>query len=372
MGYLNDEAQFAGVLGHEIGHVTARHAVEQQRNATLGQIGILAGMVISPTIAQFGQALSQGYSLLLLKYSRDDERQADELGVEYSTKIGYDAKEMANFFQTLQRISQTSGQEELPPFLSTHPDPGDRYNTVTKLAAQWKANTGLTNPAINRNAYLQKIDGIIYGEDPKEGYLEGNTFYHPVMKFQITRPNGWGYSNSPQQVQFAAPDGKAGLILTMAQGNSLQAAAQAFVQQYQMTVTRSGATTVNGLQAYVVEASLQQQQGTIATISYFIQYNNAIYQLLGVSSAADFPAYANTIVNSIMTFRELTDASKLNKQPERIRVRPAPTTGTLQQELSALGVPQARLNEMAIVNGMNLTTQVQAGTLIKVLGTGTL
>src|SRR6476661_8999736 len=94
MAHFNNEAEFAGVLGHEIGHIAARHSVEQQRNSLLGQLGLIAGMVISPDLAQFGEQLSQGMQLLFLKFGRDDERQSDELGVEYSSKIGYDASQM--------------------------------------------------------------------------------------------------------------------------------------------------------------------------------------------------------------------------------------------------------------------------------------
>src|SRR5215212_8492951 len=121
MAYFNNEAEFAGVLGHEIGHITARHSVAQQRNQILGQIGIIAGMIISPELARFGEAASQGLGLMLLKYGRDAERQADQLGVEYSARIGYDPQNMANFFKTLERQGAESGQQELPAFLSTHP-----------------------------------------------------------------------------------------------------------------------------------------------------------------------------------------------------------------------------------------------------------
>src|SRR5690606_13992995 len=109
MAHFNNEAEFAGVLGHEIGHITARHSVIQQRNQMLGQLGLIAGMIIKPELAQFGEAASTGLSLLLLKFSRDDESQSDELGVLYSSKIGYDAENMARFFKTLQRLQGGEG-----------------------------------------------------------------------------------------------------------------------------------------------------------------------------------------------------------------------------------------------------------------------
>src|SRR6185436_3323071 len=126
MAHFNNEAEFAGVLGHEIGHVTARHSVIAQRNQMLGQIGLIAGVVLVPELAQFQDMLSQGLQLALMSFGRDAERQADKLGVEYSSDIGYDAHEMAGFFKTLERQSKLSGAPEIPEFLSTHPSPASR------------------------------------------------------------------------------------------------------------------------------------------------------------------------------------------------------------------------------------------------------
>ena len=109
MAHFNNEAEFAGVLGHEIGHITARHSAKQYSRAMLGQVGLVAGSIISPEFAQFADVAQQGLQLLFLKFGRDAESQSDKLGVEYSTKIGYDATEMADFFQTLDRLSSQSG-----------------------------------------------------------------------------------------------------------------------------------------------------------------------------------------------------------------------------------------------------------------------
>src|SRR5687768_8797278 len=180
MAHFNNEAEFAGVLGHEIGHITARHSAKQYSNAMLAQIGLVAGMALSSEFAQFADLAQNGIGLLFLKFGRDAESQSDKLGVEYSTKINYDAHQMAGFFATLDRLQQLSGGEEVPTFMSTHPDPVDREKTVSKLAAEWKKKTKATALKVNRDAYLKMIDGITYGEDPKQGFVENSTFYHPV------------------------------------------------------------------------------------------------------------------------------------------------------------------------------------------------
>lgn len=369
MAHFNNEAQFEGVLGHELGHIAARHSVIQQRNQMLGQVGILAGVIISPQFGQIANAASQGLGLLLLKNSRDDEREADKLGVEYSTKAGYDATQMADFFNTLKRQGEQSGAEPIPNLLSTHPDPGERYQTVSQLATEWKQKQNLTNPKINRDTYLRLIEGIVYGEDPREGFVESSVFYHPELKFQFTIPTGWQYQNTPQQVQMAPKDGSALMIFTLAQGNNLQQAASATMQQYQLQVVGSRETTISGLPAVLVEGQAQQQGGgVIRTLSAFIQYNGTIYHMLGVTTAANYGSYSSYFLGSMQTFKALSDPSKLNRKPERVRLKTVATAGTLEQVLRNYNMPAARLNELAILNGMNLTDRVPQGTLIKVIG----
>jgi predicted Zn-dependent protease len=374
MAHFNNEAEFAGVLGHEIGHIAARHSVEQQRNAILGQVGLIAGMIISPQLAQFGEAASQGLGLLFLKFGRDAERESDKLGVEYSSKIGYDAQYMAGFFNTLKRKGEESGTTELPDFLSTHPDPGERNIAVSKLATEWKQKLNLTNPQVNGNSYLRRIEGLIYGEDPKQGFLENNVFYHPDLRLQFSIPPNWAYQNTPQSVQVASKDGKAMMMLTLAPGASLREGATAALQQYKLQAIDSREITVNGLPAlYVIadqQAQQQQQQqaaASVRTMSYFIQYGGNIYHLIGASAISDFNAYAPYFENSMQSFRQLTDASKINKQPERVRIKNVRQDGTLEQALRNYNVQEKRLQEFAILNGKLLTDRVTAGTLIKVI-----
>lgn len=370
MAHFNNEAEFAGVLGHEIGHITARHSVIQQRNQLLAQVGLIAGIVIAPDLADFADAASQGLGLLFLKFGRDAERESDRLGVEYSTKIGYDAQQMANFFTTLERKSHETGSDELPTFLSTHPSPEDRHVTVEKLADEWKKKSNLTDAKVNRNTYLRRIEGLIYGEDPKQGFKEGNMFYHPELKFQFAIPAGWNYQNSPQRVQIAPSDGKALVFLALAPGNSLQEAGNAVMQQFQLQAVQSQQTTVNGLNALSIVADQQPQEGqqpSVRTLSYLIQYNNAIYLMLGATSIADFNSYGNSFSAIMQSFRQLTDASKLNKKPERVRIKTVAANSTLNQALTSFQVPQNRREEMAILNGMKLTDQLSKGTLIKIV-----
>ncbi|WP_190242701.1 M48 family metalloprotease [Hymenobacter lapidiphilus] len=376
MANFNNEAQFAGVLGHEIGHVTARHSAKQQTTSILSQVGLMGAMIASPRFAQYGEQAMQGLQLLTLKFGRDDENQADELGVEYSTKIGYNAAEMADFFRTLEREQQQAGGQAIPDFLSTHPNPADRYEHVNQLAAQWKAKPGTpTTLAINRDQYLRLIDGITYGEDPRQGFVEDNAFYHPELKFQFPVPQGWKTQNSPQQFQMADPAGKAMMLLTLAPGSSVQEAAQAVAKQLSLQVAESRELTVNGFPALAfVGTQVQQDQQTgqqqtgMQVLSYIIQDGKTLYVLLGGTSPQDFAAYAPVFTRTMEGFQRLTSADKLNRQPEHLRIRTTKTSQTLAQALSANGVPTKRHEEMAILNGMQLSDKLGRGMLFKVVG----
>ncbi len=369
MAHFNNEAEFAGVLGHEIGHITARHSAKQYSNAMLAQIGLVAGMALSPEFAQFADLAQNGVGLLFLKFGRDAESQSDKLGVEYSTKINYDAQEMAGFFQTLDRLQKNAGGEEVPTFLSTHPDPADREAKVAKLAEEWKKKTKASSLKVNRDSYLKMIDGIIYGEDPKQGFIEDNIFYHPVLKFQFPIPQQWSVQNTPEQVQMASKDGKAMMILTLAQGGSLDAAAEGILKNYQLTLVESKKDNVNGLPAIamVADQTAQQQQQSLRTLTYLIEYGKNIYAMIGVSSLNDFNTYAQTFKASMEKFNILNDQAKINKQPERIRIKTVQQNGTLSQALQGFKTKDKRMEEVATLNGMKLSDSVNKGMLIKII-----
>ena len=376
LAHFNNEAQFAGVLGHEIGHITARHGASQQSKQMLFSGGLILGMVLSPELASMGELASQSLGLLFLKFGRDDETQSDQLGVEYSTKIGYDAKEMARFFGVLDRVS--GGPEgRVPTFMSTHPDPADRNVKVEQYAKEWQAKTPAKNFEVNRDSYLRLIDGITYGEDPRQGFVENNNFYHPDLKFQFPTPQGWQVQNSPQQVAMAPKGGKAMMIMNLAQGQSLEAAAQATNEQYKFNTISSRNTTVNGFQAIEMVSEMQQQQQQqqqgqqqprVQAQTYLILYNNLIYRFIGLSYAQDFATYQNSFLNTMRNFRSLHDPNKLNRQPERIDVQPVKVdNSTLAEVFRSYGLDSKRHEEFAVLNDMQLTDRLPRGMLIKVL-----
>jgi len=368
MAHFNNEAEFAGVLGHEIGHITARHAVIQQRNAMLGQIGIIAGVMLVPELSQFVEPLSAGMQLAMMSFGRDAERQSDKLGVEYSSRIGYDASEMAGFFKTLERQQAASGGAEVPEFLSTHPSPEERNITVAKLAVEWKSKLKLTNARINRESYLKRIDGLILGEDPRQGFVENGVFYHPVLKFLFPVPDDWKLQNTPQQVQMAPNNGEALMMLALGAGASLDEAAKKNLQQYNLVLVESKKESINGLASIIMVADQKQEQRTIRVLSALIQFEGNIFSIMGMSELSKFTNYQPAFLLTTRNFKELKETEKLNRKPEVVRIKTLPQQMTLQAAFQHFNMPTERFEELAILNGMLLNDQLSKATLIKVIG----
>jgi predicted Zn-dependent protease len=374
LAQLNNEAELMGVIGHEMGHITARHSVAQQTKQQLGQMLLMGTMIVSERLAQYAQYAMQGMELLFLRFSRDDEREADHLGVYYSSLIGYDAHKMADFFQVLKKMSMAESVGGVPTFLSTHPDPGDRYNSVNQLATYWQDSLKMTEPIVGADSYLQMIDGIIYGEDPRQGYTEGNVFYHPMLKLKFSYPAGWKLENTPAQVNMAPEDQKALMIFTLASEKALQAAADSTLKRLGLVLSESKQVTVNGLPALSTlskQVIKDQQTGAESAnfvMSYFIQYTGYIFVMHGVSSEADFTAFRSPFESSMNSFSALTDAVKMNVKPIKLLIKKVSRTGSVADALSYYGVKQDKLAEVALLNNLELTTQVPAGKLIKVIG----
>ena len=374
LAQFNNEAEMIGVLGHEMGHVTARHTVANQSKQTIGQLLLMGGMIASEEFAQYAQYAMEGMQLLFLKFSRDDERQADQLGVAYSSKIGYDAREMAEFFRVLEKMSMPEEHGGVPTFLSTHPSPADRYNSVRHDAVMWQDSLHLSTWKVNGNNYLQMIDGIVYGEDPRQGFTEGNTFYHPELKFRFSFSAGWKMENLPSQINMAPPDGKALLVFTLAEGTSLEKAAASTLEQLGLKAEESSASTINGMPAIVTlsrqvnQDQATGQQQTNMVLSQFINFNNSYYVFHGVSSEQDFKAYSGAFVNSANSFSRLTDPARLNVEPNRLLIKSVQRSGTLEAALKYYGVPQDKLVEVALLNNMELSSRVEAGKSIKIIG----
>jgi len=363
MTSINDEAELATVIGHEIGHVTNRHSVQQISKAQLAQLGLGIGSILSSDIARFGQLASAGLSILFLKYGRDAENQADQAGFRYALNQNYDVREMTKVFATLDRISQTSGGGKLPEWLSTHPNPENRIEHIEKMldTLHWDPSKSIEN----RQQYLQYVQGMPYGEDPRQGYFEGTHFYHPQMKFQLTFPEGWQVQNTPQAVVSLSPNQDAMVQLGLAGKASPQQAAQQFLSQQGVQAGHSSTSSINGLPAASSYFQAQTEQGTIQGIVSFISYGGATFGLMGYTPAGKLGTYDQVFQSTIRSFNELRDPSKLNVSPARVELVKLSSPMTLEQFNSRYpsSIP---VDQLAIINEIeDPGTTIQAGTTVK-------
>ena len=368
LAYLNNEAEFAGVMGHELGHINARHSAKQYSRAQLANLGLGVGVALSEDFAKYAGFAQAGVGLLFLRFSRDNEREADNLGVEYSTKYGYDANGMATFFNTLNRMHPSSGGG-LNDWFSTHPNPFDRIGAIERDTKEWQQKVPQQNFLIRRNEFLRVIDGVVYGEDPRQGYVKDGMFYHPTLNFQFPVPGDWQVNNLPSQVQMQSKQQDSAILFSLSQGGTVQQAAQGFIQQTNAHVTSSDGVRVNGLHAQRVQSDIPSQKDTLRVLSYFIAKDQKIYVFHGLTSRNKFSSYRNTFVQTMSKFGPVKNSKMLNVQPTRLAVKTVTTAGTLRSVLAKLGVAGDKLEEMALINGMTLEQRVEKGDLVKVLVT---
>jgi len=367
MDLMTSEAELASVLGHEIGLVCIKPQVTMLSRAQLAQVGLVFGSVLVPQLQNLGGLASTGLQLLFLRYSRDAERQADLLGFRYALGQHYDIREMADVFTALQRVTEAeqakSGRSPLPSYLASHPSEPARIADVERRAAQVPAGTATRTESA---AYLQRLNGLVYGENPRQGYFQQNVFLHPDLRFHLTFPQGWQTQNLPQAVTAMSQRQDAVVQLTLAQqSRSAGEAANRFFSQQGVQAGQGGQTTVNGLPAVVVYFQGQTQQGVVGGVAAFIEYGGNVYQLLGFSPAQLFNGYEGLFRQVISSFGPENRAEVLNARPNRVSIVRIPQAMTLAQ-FNQRYPSVISIEELAIINQVpNAAATLPAGAMVK-------
>jgi predicted Zn-dependent protease len=360
--HMNSEAELATVVGHEIGHVTARHSVQQMTRQQIAQIGLIAGAIASDRIANNMGLISQGVGALFLKYSRDDETQADGLGFRYALNDGYDVRKMVDMFAILQRISATAGQR-IPEWQSTHPDPGNRIEATRSRLS--RVTVPLDDTKVNRDQFLRVIDGMVFGDNPRQGYFKGTQFLHPDLAFQLDFPAGWKTQNQPSAVVGQSAQGDAQVSLGLAGTAAPSDALQKFLGEQGIQAGRATQTTINGNSAALAPFSAQNQDGSsINGLVAYISYAGTTYRLLGLTNRPA-QSYDGAFRGFIGSFRRLTDPVALGIKPNRLaitRISRAMTLDEFNRQYPSV-VP---METLALINGVaDGNSQLAAGESVK-------
>jgi predicted Zn-dependent protease len=358
LAHFNSEAELASVLGHEIGHVTARHSVEQMSRAQLAQLGLGVAAIASEEFRQYAGLASQGLNVLFLKFGRDDENQSDSLGLRYMTRAGYDPYEMPKVFATLDRVTQSHGLRGTPEWLSTHPDPGNRIANID--ARIGRLSPELQQGTVGRESYLNRLAGMIFADDPRQGYTIGQTYYHPELAFKIKFPDQWRIINQSQAVGALSPNRDASVVLTLSDKDSPRAAFEAFFGQQGIQRGPSRGGNIYSFRAVDTQTGEGRAEGLIG----YRTLDGRVYQLMGYTGLETWKGYANGMHQSLKSFSQVTNRRYLEVSPATIDIVKLPRSMNLTEFVRRYP-STVEVEQLAIINGVNVDTVMDPGMLVK-------
>lgn len=371
---MNNEAELAGVLGHEVGHVAARHSTKRQqaatRNSVLGTLGaVLSGALLGDNaFGQLGQRVfAQGSQLLTLQFSRSQELQADGLGVTYLRRAGYDPRAMATVLESLGRQTALEAQlrgsnSDTPAWASTHPDPASRVRDALNLAGS--NATGKTN----RDALLNGINGLIYGDDPKQGIVDGLTFRHPDLGIAFEAPAGFTVVNGTSAVSISGQSGKAQFGTAAFNGNLDTYVASIFAGltekgQARIAPQSLESATVNGLKARYGVVRTQGTSGQVDVAVFAYEVSGKAYHFLAITQAGNAGVF-NPMFRSMRRLSS-TEAGKV--KPRRLQVVSVKSGDTVRSLAARMAYTDAPLDRFLVLNGLRADSQVVPGQRIKIV-----
>ncbi len=371
LAHMNNEAQLAVVIGHEIGHVAARHASQRGLQQTIGSVVVLGGAILGQELLGIpGQGIlnlsGQAAQLIFLSYSRNHERESDRLGVEYAAKTGYAAAEGAAFFTSLRRISERSGQA-LPNLLSTHPDPGEREQNIPRKAAEWRER-GYEQDIYKTEEYLQRLQGLIYGDNPRNGFHQEGNFYHPDLEFLFPYPNGWRVINQPSQVVLVSEEGDAVMILRLDhEASNARESVRSFLSNNNVETDDQRALTSSGsIPAYEANFTIQDGEQTLGVNVYALEYDGRIYRFVNYTTENRFERYKENFAATTRQFSRLTDERILNIRPVTIDLVQTTQRARFSDLLPSPLPMNIDPEEIAIINQVYLDDMIEPGTTLKI------
>ena len=368
LALVNTEDELAGVVGHEIGHVAARHTV--QRVSRQGPFALITNLVSGvtgffvPLVGDIvGGVGNLAQSLVFSPYSRSQESQADEVGQAMAAKAGWNPVGLATFLDTLGREEALlSDGPRKPSFFDSHPATPDRVKHTTKYAK------GLTQAArepisASREAFLARLDGLVVGQRAANGIVQGSTYRHPDLNFFVQFPASWNVDNTPVQLASAPKDGgKAVVLRAVAEGNDPLDGARALEKASKAPLmSKTQTTTINGLPA----AKTQVGDSRVTVDLTWIAYGGMIYQFAGIAETKNFEAIRPVFQNVIQSFRPLSPDERNSIREKRLRLVKA-HAGETVEALTTRSASAWKANQVAVANELKGSEALQEGQLIKI------
>ncbi len=375
LAYLNSEAELAAVLGHEIGHVTARHSVRQHSAQTIS--GIASAVLAAGTgIRGIGDAADLLGTTLVRGYGREHELEADRLGAVYLARTGYEPEAMLNVIRLLK--NQETFEKELAKaenreprtyhgLFSTHPDNDTRLQLVIRESR--KSVQSANSISDHRERYLSRIDGITYGDSEGRGVLRGSDFYHRDLDFSLVFPANWSINSQANRIMVWSPKQDGILTLTVQDANNRISPRSFLHKRLNPGVVKSGEafTTHQGLKGYTALAYIDTLFGKRFTRATVIYHNKRAFTLTGVSKDSRKPyQYDSLFLKTAKSFRRLTDAEKLLSSERKLRVKTF--QGESYSKLGTLsGLSHLAESQIRLLNGDYPSGRPEPGSLIKVI-----
>lgn len=370
---VTSEAELASVLGHELGHIVARHAQRQQRRSIWQTLGVIAVSVTGSD--RLTRLASQAGQLFGLRYSRKQEYEADDLSVAYLKASGYDVFEAAEMLGALQRnsafIAKTGGRDEaqsLPEWALSHPLTESRVARAREFALK----SGVSDNELTEgvSAYLAEVDGLLFGDDPEQGFVTGRSFAHSGMRIAFEAPQGFSLTNSPQAVRLTGPEGVSGEFAGGPLGSGgLETYASALVARVvgdtPSEVRRTTATRINGLDAVILDVRVAVRDGTVpVAIAVYDNGDGQAYHFI-VASPPTGDA-AGSVAALFRSFRRLSPSEASALRPRFIRTiatSPGDTPATLARRVID-PAPRALFD---LLNGLGPDQPIASGQPVKIV-----
>ena len=375
----NSEAEMAGVLGHEVGHTAARHGRKRQQRGNLANILGIGGSILGGLLGNsgglaglLGSGLQQysGFAaqFLTLSYSRKQEEEADDLGIRYLSNAGYDPSALSSMLTSLalqtsldaRLAGQSNGR--VPEWASTHPDPAKRV-----VRASTKSRAYPANPVRKADTHLAAINGMLYGDDPEQGVVEGQQFLHPVIRLKFVAPTGFGLQNGTDAVSINGNGGQAIFTQGAFNGNETEYVAAAFRavsgNQQAIPAGQINRTTINGVPAFYSTALVNTQQGQRALTVFAYEWSDRVaYHFVTVTAAN-----SNPFDRMFQSVSRLSANEAASIRPRKIRVVSVARGETASTLAARMAYGTMRTERFLALNGMMGNVALSTGQKVKIV-----